>query len=115
MLDTSRDVAYIRYVDLIGRQKERVGRQIRKARRQSGLSHDKLAARVGTSRQHLIKLEKGMHLPGDGLLEAIARETGKSEAFFEGDEDDEEAALSLDEMLRLRIRQLVREEVEAVA
>lgn len=59
------------------------------------MSHDKLGARVGTSRQHLIKLEKGMHLPGGELLDAIARETGKSPAFFETDEDEDSSSMPL--------------------
>lgn len=89
---------------------ERVGRQIRKARKHSGLSHDKLAARVGTSRQHLIRLEKGTHMPRPEMLAAIARETGKSEAFFESDSDDEEEADAVTDL----VRALHRAAVEAV-
>lgn len=76
---------------VIQAHRERVGRQIRRARKQAGFSHDALALRVGSSRQHLIKLEKGMHLPGEALLARIGEATGKPPGFFE-DEDDEEAA-----------------------
>jgi transcriptional regulator with XRE-family HTH domain len=79
---------------LLQAHKERVGRQIRKARKHAGLSHDALGAKVGTSRQHLIKLEKGMHLPSDAMLVRIAEATGKTPGFFESDEDDEESQLS---------------------
>lgn len=76
---------------LVQAQRERVGRKIRSARLQAGLSHDQLGARVGTSRQHLIKLEKGQHLAGVPLLTRIAEETGKSLAWFSSDDDDEES------------------------
>ena len=91
--------------------RERVGRQIRKARKHAGLSHDRLAAAIGTSRQHLIKLEKGIHLPRPELLAAIARETGKTEAFFEGDSDDDEES---DVVVALfdAVRQIVRAEMQ---
>lgn len=60
-----------------------IGSRIRKARRAvEGLSHDKLAATVGTSRSHLIKLEKSLHRPGATLLLAIADATGKPLDFF---------------------------------
>ena len=66
-----------------------VGGRIRKARVRAGLSHDGLAEKVGTSRQHLIKLEKGMHLPRPEMLAAIAEATGKEAAYFESDDEDE--------------------------
>jgi len=89
--------------------RERVGRQIQKARKQAGLSHDALAAQTGTSRQHLIKLEKGMHMPSDALLARIAAATGKSISFFEtdADEDGDPAA-----EIERGVRGVVREELE---
>lgn len=101
----------------IDQQRELVGRQIRRARKDAGLSHDKLAERVGTSRQHLIKLEKGIHLPGPKLLSAIARETGKSETFFETDsEDDEEldAMAALTRAVQLVVRETLNQELKEV-
>lgn len=82
-------------MNVIEAHKIRVGQQIRKARLHTGLSHDKFAARVGTGRQHLIKLEKGMHLPGPELLAAIARESGKSPEFFESDDDEDSSSMPL--------------------
>jgi len=100
-------------MSVIQAHKERVGRQIRKARKQSGYSHDRLAQIVGSSRQHLIKLEKGTHLPRPELLSAIAKATGKPEAFFESDDDEEAEPVSLDDYLRARVRELFHEEIQA--
>lgn len=69
--------------------RERVGRKIRLARLSANMSHDQLAAKVGTSRQHLIKLEKGQHLARPEMLAKIAEATKKSERFFESDDDEE--------------------------
>lgn len=83
-----------------------LGSLIRRARKDAELSHDRLADRVGTSRSHLIKLEKGWHRPSEPMLEAIARETGKDIEFFQTQtdpDDDEEAALaaaSFEELVR---------------
>jgi transcriptional regulator with XRE-family HTH domain len=113
LLDTSRDVAYKRYMQLLREQRERVGRQIRTARRQAGLSHDQLAARVGTSRQHLIKLEKGQHLPRPEMLDRIAQATNKAPSFFESDDEDEESDAM--EALTRALRRVVRDELAARA
>lgn len=91
-----------------------IGERIRSARKRAGLSHDRLGAIVGTSRQHLIRLEKGIHLPRDGMVARIAEATGQPVSFFEngtGDEDDEEAdpVVSLDDFLRRRVLQILRE------
>lgn len=100
------------------REASQIGERIRSARKRAGLSHDRLGAIVGTSRQHLIRLEKGQHQPRDGMLGRIAAATGQPLAFFEnGDgpvEDDEEAdSLSLDDFLRQRIRLMLAEEARA--
>jgi transcriptional regulator with XRE-family HTH domain len=97
---------------ILRQRAERVGRQIRKARKHSGLSHDQLGGRVGTSRQHLIKLEKGIHLPRPEMLAAIARETGKSEAFFLGDDDaDDEESEAVEDLAR-DLQRIVTESVD---
>lgn len=95
---------------LVQAQRERVGRKIRAARRGAGLSHDRLAAKVGTSRQHLIKLEKGQHLAGTALLERIAAETGRTVEWF-ASEDDEESDPVTD--LLHALRAVVRAEMLA--
>lgn len=69
--------------------RELVGARIRSARLDAKKSHDQLAREVGSSRQHLIKLEKGQHMPRPEMLTAIAEATGKDESFFtESDEED---------------------------
>lgn len=96
--------------------RERVGRRIKTARNHAGLSHDKLGALVGTSRQHLIKLEKGRHLPSEALLGRIADATGKTVAYFESEsEDEEEEEADVAAILLATIRRLVREEMKAAA
>lgn len=56
--------------------------RIRSARREAALSHDRLGAKVGTSRQHLISLEKAKHRPRIEMLVAIADATGKPVGYF---------------------------------
>lgn len=68
------------------------GAKIRQARREAGLSLDHLAERIGSSRRHLIRLEKGDNTPRPATLAAIAEATGKPVEFF--DADDEEESLS---------------------
>lgn len=96
----------------------RVGLRIRQARKQAGLSHDTLAERIRgekrnprirATRQHLIKLEKGQHLPRPEMLQAIADATGKRVEFFSSDEDEEESDAVSD--LMQAIRRVVRQEM----
>lgn len=94
-----------------------VGEQIRSARKRAGLSHDRLGAVVGTSRQHLIRLEKGIHQPRDGMLARIAEATGQPLSFFEdGDaEDDEESdpVAALMGVLRKMVGEAIRDGAQA--
>lgn len=60
-----------------------IAARIRRARRQAGLSHDKLGEAIGgVSRQHLIKLEKAKHRPRADMLTKIADATGKPLDYF---------------------------------
>src|SRR6476646_4289124 len=63
------------------------GSKIREARKGAKLSHDRLGAAVGTSRQHLIRLEQGWHRPGEELLARIAEATGRPLHFFQVGEE----------------------------
>jgi transcriptional regulator with XRE-family HTH domain len=57
--------------------------RIRRARRQAGLSHDRLGeAMGGVTRQHLIKLEKAKHRPRAEMLVRIAEATGRQVEWF---------------------------------
>jgi transcriptional regulator with XRE-family HTH domain len=93
---------------LVRENKERVGRRIRFARVAAGLSHDKLGAAVGTTRQHLIKLEKGLHMPGDGMLTRIAAATGKPEAYFLATADEDEESDQMADLVGALIGRLMQ-------
>lgn len=91
----------------------RIGLRIKQTRLAKGLSHDKLADRmaqrkgVRTSRQHLIKIEKGIHLPGGDMLGAIADALGKKESYFTSDDDEESEVDSLDSILQAVVERRV--------
>jgi transcriptional regulator with XRE-family HTH domain len=92
-----RDVSQIQTLTL--------GERIKAARKRAGLSHDRLGAAAGTSRQHLIRLEKNIHRPKPELLARIAEATGTPLAeLADPNEDDEEA----DQMLALELLSLIR-------
>lgn len=64
-----------------------IGARIKRARKEMGdngdvVSHDRLGGIVGTSRQHLIKLEKAQHRPRAEMLLRIAEATGRSVDWF---------------------------------
>lgn len=59
-----------------------IASRIKRARRALDLSHDRLAAAVGTSRQHLISLEKAKHRPRPEMLRRIAEATGREVEWF---------------------------------
>ena len=52
------------------------GARIRRARKRAGISQERLAAQVGTTRRHMIRLENGEHLPRPVLRDKIAAEVG---------------------------------------
>lgn len=59
-----------------------VAARIKRARKEADLSHDRLAERADTSRQHLISLEKGRHRPRLEMLTRIAEATGREVDWF---------------------------------
>lgn len=64
--------------------------RLRWARKQAGLSLDRLGQMVGTSRQHLIRLEKGQHKPRPDMVVRIAQATEQPvELFVDEDEEGE--------------------------
>jgi len=66
-----------------------VAGRIRRARRAAGLSHDRLGELMGgVTRQHLIKLEKGLHRPRLEMLERVAEATGRDLRWFVDPEVD---------------------------
>lgn len=93
--------------------KLRLARRIRSARTGAGLSQERLADAIGTSRRHVIRWENAEHRPSPTYIARIAEATGEAVDFFDDDEDDEEAAVSLLGALRFEIRRMVREEARA--
>jgi transcriptional regulator with XRE-family HTH domain len=59
-----------------------IAARIRRARREAELTLDALANTVGTSRHHLIRLEKGIHRPRFEMLSKIAEATGRQVEWF---------------------------------
>ena len=60
-----------------------IATRIKRARKATGLSHDKFGALIGgVSRQHLIKLEKAKHRPRVKMLVRIAEATGRDVGWF---------------------------------
>ena len=59
-----------------------IAARIRRARKEADLSHDRLGDHVGTSRQHLISLEKARHRPRLEMLTRIAEATGRDLDWF---------------------------------
>lgn len=59
-----------------------IATRIKRARKGSEMSHDRLAEECGTSRQHLIKLEQATHRPRAAMLRKIAEATGRSVDWF---------------------------------
>jgi putative transcriptional regulator len=93
-----------------------IGTRIRDARRAAGLSQAALAARIGTSRRHMIRLEHGEHRPGRVMLARIAEATGREPEQIDPDAKEEDAQLAsmLLELLRLQVREFVRDEMQAL-
>ena len=67
------------------------GARIRRARNRTGLSQERFAPIVGTSRRHMIRLENGEHLPGENLRDRIVEVTRTDERIRAEDEEEEEA------------------------
>ena len=59
-----------------------IAARIRRARRENDKTLDALGETVGTSRQHLIRLEKGLHRPRPEMLSRIAEATGRDIDWF---------------------------------
>jgi transcriptional regulator with XRE-family HTH domain len=90
-----------------------IGERIIWARKRKGLSQERLALNIGTSRRHMIRLEKNLHAPGPVYRQKLAEALDQPPEMFSDDEDDEEADMSLDHVLRLHIRRIIREEATA--
>lgn len=90
--------------------------RLRWARKRKGFSHDTLAAKIGSSRRHLIRLEKGeVQKPGAVLLARIAVATDQPVDFFrDGDSDDDEEAELVRELVSV-LRRVIAHETRVMA
>ena len=59
-----------------------IAARIKRARKEAELTLDVLGETIGTSRQHLIRLERGDHRPRPEMLTRIAEATGRSADWF---------------------------------
>jgi len=85
-----------------------LGQRIKWARKSAGLSHDRLVEQLGRSnRGHLIKIEKGTHVPGRELRDAIADACGVPRDLFADDDDEESDPVAA---LMVALRRVVRDE-----
>lgn len=69
------------------------GARIRHARQQAKKSQERLAAEVGTTRRHMIRLENGEHLPSGMLRDRIAEATGHPAETLQSADDEDEPSL----------------------
>lgn len=91
------------------------GKNLQRARKRLGISQERFAPMVGTTRRHLIRLENGEHRPSSELLGRIAAETGEQSKSFGYPPDDEEDESELASDLLRALRALIRAEREEVA
>lgn len=91
------------------------GARIREARLSAGMTQAQLARSIETRERNIIRWENEQNEPRMAAVVAIATATGRDLDFFltgspEAEDDEEAAALTLDEYLRVRVRQILREE-----
>jgi transcriptional regulator with XRE-family HTH domain len=95
------------------------GSKIREARLSAGMTQAQLARAIKSTERNVIRWENDQNQPRVMSVAAIAEATGHSIDFFltgssEADDEDEAAALTLDEYLRVRVRQILRAEPELI-
>lgn len=86
------------------------------ARKRKGISQEALAGMIGTSRRHMIRIEKGLHRPGQKFVGRIAEATGQPESFFSteepvDEEDESDVASDLHRALQRLVKQAVAQAV----
>jgi transcriptional regulator with XRE-family HTH domain len=66
------------------------GAALRRLRKRAGISQERLAAQVGTTRRHMIRLENGEHLPSRVLRDRLAEALDVSRSEIKSAEEDDE-------------------------
>lgn len=90
-----------------------LGQRIKAAREAKKLSHDRLAEKVGTSRQHLIRIEKGVHTPRADMLARISEALETPFSVEKALADDEEEARAMVAAIALNISRLVEHSIRS--
>ena len=88
-------------------RKASFGHQIRWTRRHFRISHDRLGAASGVTRQHLIRLERDLHKPkpdtAQRIVGALSGMTGIPRELFNVPADDDEDSRDMSVILFARI------------
>lgn len=84
----------------------RVAERVKAARKSTGLSQERFAAKLGFYRRSIERWESGQVLPDRRAREALAQESGKSESYFSPDEG-EEGTLTGDLAAALRLAKVL--------
>lgn len=87
------------------------GDKLRGLRKASRLSQTQLGSRIGAHVTSISDWERGANAPSGRHVAALSREFGvDAEHFYGGDEEDEESrTMTLDDFLRVRVRELLHE------
>jgi transcriptional regulator with XRE-family HTH domain len=82
------------------------------------ISQERFATLIGTSRRHLMRIERGQHVPRGELVKRIAEATGHELEFFSDDDEEESSSMAersfagdLAVMFRRAMRPEIRREV----
>lgn len=99
-----------------------IGERVKDARLRKGLSQDKFAAALGTSRQNVIRWEKNKNHPSPRYVALIAGVTGRDPFEFtdeavsvDCDDDDDDELCSIDRLLQRRIDLLITRRLQQSA
>ena len=82
------------------------GQAITRARKRKGISQERLAEQIGTTRRHMIRLENGEHLPGtilrDRIVAACDVEQGAIRSADDGNDSEEDplAGVTVEDLVR---------------
>lgn len=75
--------------EVVTHRRQALADRIRLARKKTGLSQERFAARLGTSRRNVIRWESGQNKPGPHYQRRIAELTGQPIEDFTDDGDEE--------------------------
>lgn len=82
------------------------------------MTQAQLARAINSTERNIVRWENSQNQPRVSSLSAIAEATGHTVDYFlspNGEDDDEESdPVTLDDYLRVRVRQLLREEARTV-